>query len=204
MAKKMTFDDWDNIQKKAPARYYVQSEEDGKVRIVLDTEVVAVEKGDEDLVGNVWDKDWTKVEAKVLINGEPKVYSFGGVEWSFLRNFIGVCKKHGIKPEDMPGHVFDITKTGDWDYEIEYVGTDDGSGNTEPELSDDEYSDIVSAISDIKASSPELIKAPEKKGDFLKILMIKSRVKPSTTEKYLDRLCDEKIIEIDDNKVKVL
>ena len=30
MVKKLTSDDWDEIQKQSPSRYYIQSEEDGR------------------------------------------------------------------------------------------------------------------------------------------------------------------------------
>lgn len=204
MVKKLTMDDWDTIQKSSPSRYYILSEEDGTVRITFDTELVLIEKGDEDLLGNVWEKDWDKLEAGVLIDGEPKIFSFGGKGWSFGNNLIKILKKEGIAPEDLPGQQFDITKTGDFEYTIKYAG---GGGSTKPkqiELKDDKLGEIRDVILDIKANAKDMLKNAEKKADFLKLIYIRSKIKPSESEQYLAKLEEEGILMVDGDKISVL
>jgi len=207
MVKKLTSDDWDKIQKEAPSRYFVQSVEDGKLRITFDSEIVCVEKGDEDLLGNIWQHDWAKNEAKVFINGEPKIYSMGGAGWSFIREFISVCRKNEVSPEDIPGSVFDITKTGDWTQEIEYIGKSDEvkSDKKQPiKIDENKKTDVMDTIKEIKINSPELLKGGIKKPDFLKMILIRGKVKTTDTDKLLPELEKEGILKIKDDRIEVI
>ncbi len=207
MVKKLTSDDWDKIQKEAPSRYFIHSVEDGKLRVTFDSEIVSVEKGDEDLLGNIWQNDWTKNEAKCFINGEPKIYSLGGQGWSFMRQFISVCKANGLSPDDIPGSVFDITKTGDWEQEIEYIGESDKlpSDSKEPiKVDENKKQDVMDTIKEIKINSPELLKGGIKKPDFLKMILIRGKVKTKDTEKLLPELESEGILKVEDDRITVL
>lgn len=205
MVKKLTADDWDDIQSKAPARYYIQSVEDGVVRVKFDTEIVKCENGEEDLIGNKWTHDWAKCEAKVFVKDIPKIYSMGGDSWPFMRVFIAECKQKGVGPDKIPGSIFDIAKTGDWDYEVNYIGRE-GEGNvvSEIKLDDDKLQDIKNTINELKKNSPDLLKGAEKKSDFLKLIYIRSKVKPSETEKYMETLEEEGILLQDDGKISIL
>jgi len=207
MVKKLTSDDWDKIQKEAPSRYFIQSVEDGTLRVTFDSEIVSVEKGDEDLLGNIWQNDWTKNEAKVFIKSEPKIYSLGGQGWSFMRQFISVCKENGLTPDDIPGSVFDITKTGDWEQEIKYVGTSDEikSDSKSPiEIDEDKKRDIIDTIKEIKINSPDLLKGGIKKPDFLKMILIRGKVKTKDTEKLLPELESDGVLKVNDDRIEVL
>jgi len=208
MVKKLTSEDWDKIQKEAPSRYYIHSVEDGKLRVEFDSEIVSVEKGDEDLLGNVWQHDWAKNEARVFINGEPKIYSMGGAGWSFIRQFISVCKASGITPESIPGSVFDIIKTGDWEQEITYIGKSDEvekkTTNKPIVVDEDKVRDIMDTIKEIKINSPDLLKGGIKKPDFLKMILIRGKVKTTDTESLLPELEKKEILKVTDDRVNVL
>ena len=208
MVKKLTSDDWDKIQKEQPSRYYVQSVEDGTVRVEFDSEIVCIEKGDEDSLGNVWGKDWAKNEAQVFINGEPKIYSLGGTTWSLIRQFITVCKSNGITPEDIPGSVFEVTKTGDWEQEIVYIGRGDDSKPTTStkaiELSENLVQDAKDVVTDLKKNSPDLLKGGILLPDFLKAAAIRGSIKTHDMKKVIPKLEADKIIEIKDDRVFVL
>jgi len=204
--KKLTADDWDKIQKEAPSRYFVQGVEDGKLRVTFDSEIVCVPKGDEDLLGNVWQHEWAKNEAKVFIKGSPKIYSMGGAGWSFIREFIAECKEHGITPERIPGSVFDITKTGDWTQEIEYIGRGDTEGKPVDEIKINENTkrDVLDTIKDLKINSPELLTGGIKKPDFLKIVFIRGKVKTTDTELLLPELEKQGVLKVEDDRITVL
>lgn len=207
MAKKLTLDDWDRIQREAPSRYFVQSVEDGKLRVEFISEIVCVERGDEDILGNVWTREWPKNEAKVYVNGEPKVYSLGGSSWSFIRDFILVCKKHNLKPEDIPGSVFEIEKTGDWTQNIKYLGR---ASNLQPsppkeiKLNDSTMRDIKDTIKDLKTNSPELLEGGISKLDFLKMIRIRGKVKTTDTEAMLPTLIKDGILKMENDKIFIL
>lgn len=213
MVKKLTATDWDEIQKSSPTSYYIQSVEDGELDVEFVTEIVVVERGDEDLVGNVWEKDWDKCEAKVIINGENKLYSMGGPTWNFMRKFVAECKKNSIRPEDVPGSIFRIRKELEMgnngkEYEnpfIKYIGKADGTkAGEELKLNEDKVAEIKDAIKDMKKNSADLIKDPLKTADFLKLLYIRCKMKPSESEKYLPKLAEDKFIDVDDDMIMVL
>jgi len=209
MVKKLTSDDWDKIQKEAPSRYFVQSVADGKLRVTFDSEIVCVDRGDEDLLGHVWQHEWAKNEAKVFINGEPKIYSMGGSGWSFIREFITACRKNEVSPDDIPGSVFDITKTGDWTQEIEYIGkaSDDKKApvkKQEIKIDENIIRDVMDTIKDLKINSPELLDGGIKKPDFLKVILIRGKVKTTETESLLPELEKKGVLKIDDNRITVL
>lgn len=200
-------EDWDNLQKNRPARYFVHSIEDGKLRITFDSEIFKTEKGDEDILGNVWGKEWSKVEAKVIIKGQPKIYSLGGEGWSFINDFIACCRNNEIAPEKLPGCVFDITRTGDWTQEIEYVGRESEiTGKDKPtlELSDKLINDAKEVLSTLKENSPDLVSLGLSKPDFIKVMSIRGKIKSSDTERLIPELEKNKDIEIKDDKILIL
>lgn len=205
MAKVLTQDDWDNIQKEQPSRYYTQSVEDGTLRVIFQSEIVAVEKGDEDSLGNVWEKEWVKNEAYVTVNGSPKLYSLGGRTWSFLREFIEECKNNDIRPEDIPGCVFEITKTGDWTQEIKFVGRDGDVSPTPKEIKipDDKLKEATDVIKDLKSNSPDLVKGSISTPDFIKILGIRSTINSSMIKSLIPVLEKNGVLSVKDNKISI-
>lgn len=208
--KKLTAGDWDAIQKRRPARRYIQSVEDGTVRVVFDSEILRTKKDEQDILGYVWDKDWSKIEAKALINGSPKIYAMGGEDWGFFNEFIDTCKANDIGPEDIPGSVFDVTKTGDWTQEFVYVGKDGNVGATPEskpiELKENLIQDTRDIVTDLKKNSPELSMLGWTKPDFFKILSIKSQsqIKSADATKILPKLVEEGLLKVDNDKVSIL
>ena len=204
MVKKLTQSDWDKLQRQSSI-YFVQSVEDGKLRVKFDSELVVVEPGDEDLIGRMRPDDRAPIaEARVIIDGESKIYIFGNPSWSFTRSFIEVCKKNGLKPEDIPGSVFDITKTGDWEYEIKYVGKEDGSSPASIKIDDRTKSDILDTITEIKKNSPDILKDGIGKNAFIKMIYIRGKINTSDTEALLPELEKEGILEIKGDKIFVI
>jgi hypothetical protein len=203
--KKLTSDVAKKILKNRPARRFIQSVDDGKVRVIFDSDLIITQEGEEDILGFVWEKDWDKVEARTIINGEPRIYSLGGVEFSFVPEFISVCNKHGIELEDIEGHAFDITKTGDWTQEIEYVGKVDREGKVkedETEIEEDLINDAIETINDIKENSPDLVKN-WKKNDLITALSVRGRMKASEAKSVIKPLEDKNVISVDDDKITV-
>ena len=208
--KKLTAGDWDAIQKRRPARRYIQSVEDGTVRVVFDSEILRTKKDEQDILGYVWDKDWNKIEAKCIINGSPKIYAMGGEDWGFFNEFIDICKANDIGPEDIPGSVFDVTKTGDWTQEFAYVGRDGSVSTTSKpkpiELKENLIQDTREIVADLKKNSPELAMLGWTKPDFFKILSIKSQsqIKSGDATRILPKLVEEGLLKVDNDKVSIL
>ena len=214
MVKKLTASDWDAIASRRPARYFIQSVEDGAVRIKFETEPYLVESGKEDGLGNVWTKDWNKIEAKVTIIshkdeqvvGTSKIYSLGGEEFSLFADFIACCKRNGLRPEDIPDKVFEITKTDVWDQVVKYVGPEGGttpSPTQSPELKENLIGDIKEVIKNLSDSSPDLVALGFSTKDFLKILSIRGKIKPSEGEALLPELVSNNIIKLDGDRITI-
>ena len=198
--KKLTSADWDAIQKKRPARYFIQSVADGTLRVIFDSEIFTTERGDQDSLGNVWDKIWTKAEAKI--------FSFGGTEWTFLNQFIEVCKANEITPEQVPNKVFDITRTGDWEQEIVYVGEESNLDKLKKDdsikISEDLVRDAKEVIANLKENSPDLVSLGFNKPDFIKVMSIRGKLKSHETEAILPELEKQKILKVEGDRINVL
>lgn len=201
--KKLTADDWNKIKKSGPAQYYIQSEKDGKVRVVFDSDLCVVSKNDEDIVGRIWTKDWDKVEAKVFINDEPHIYSLGNATYSFVRDFIKACNQNNVSPDSLPGSIFEIEKTGPFTQNIVYVGkSEDKRKDSVPSMNIS--TTIKEIISDLKSNSPELVKNGFSKIDFVKACHVRGHLKESDIEMIIPLLVESNIIKITENKVYLL
>jgi hypothetical protein len=203
--KKLTTKQANKILRERPARRFIQSVEDGTVEITFDSEIFVTSEGEEDILGFIWEKDWDKVEARVLINGEPRIYSLGGTEFSFMADFISTCNKYGVDIENLEGETFKITKTGDWTQEIQYVGKKSSSGKPlkkEVEVEEDLVEDAINTINDIKENSPDLLKG-WKENDLITALSVRGRMRASEARDVLPVLIKKNIISIKDGKVKV-
>ena len=208
--KKLSDKDAEKILKERPARRFIQSVDDGELEVVFDSEIFVTEKGQEDILGFIWEKDWDKAEARVFINGEPKIYSFGGVKYSFLSDFISVCRKNNIPLSELPGHVFKIKKTGDWSQEIEYLGMVKADSKllpkdkreTDPSYDAVMIKEIKNVIADLKRYSADLI-TNASVDDFVTAISIKGKMKGSTVRNLLPKLEKNGDITIKDNRVVV-
>lgn len=204
--KKLTSKDAEKILKERPARRYIQSKDDGKVIITFDSEIFVTKKNEEDILGFVWEKDWDKVEARVFLNGEPKIYSLGGVEFSFVADFISTCKKTGVDMDHLAGEMFEIEKTGDWTQNIKYLGKSDSSGvPTMKEIPVEEnlIRDASNTILDIKTNNPDLIKGWSTK-DLVTALSVRGRMHTTQATRVIPELVKLGLIEIKEDRVKVL
>jgi hypothetical protein len=206
--KKLTTSDWDKLQSERPARYFVQSVEDGPLKVAFDSEIFVTERGDEDILGNVWDHEWKKVEANVTINGEHKIYSFGATTWSFINEFIAECRKNDITPEQLPGHMFEIKKLEPFKQTIKYLGkTDEIGGATpskSPDFKDNTHQNILDVIGDLKHNSPDLIKNGLSKAEFIKICSIRGQLKSTQVDNHLLELVSQGHLRITGDKVFVV
>ena len=211
--KKLTSDDWDDVLKSQPSRYFVHNVEDGKLRVTFVSDIFETEVGQEDILGNVWSggskskEPWNKVEAQVLIHGEPKLYSMGAKHWSFIRQFVKTCRANDINANKLPGSIFDIERLAEPNdegniYTIEYIGRDDSTETQnaeipkpkEVDLKDNKLRDAKDALDKIKDKSPELMKDGQKKSDFLKMMLIKAKIKPNEMEALIPQLIEDEII----------
>ena len=78
----------------------------------------------------------------------------------------------------------------------------DASG--EIKLDDDKLGDIVKAIGDIKKKSPDLLKDNQPVAEFLKLLYIRCKIKPTVSKPYLPKLEEDGLLILDGDKVTVL
>jgi len=208
--KKLTSNDWDKIQSERPARYFVQSVEDGTLNVVFNSEIFITKQGEEDILGNVWNKEWSKVEANVIINGEHKIYSFGSTGWSFVNDFIAVCRKNNITPDKLPGSVFEIVKLEPFKQTIKYIGRFDevagGVTSSSPatDIKDNSFQDIVEVIGDLKHNSPDIIKNGLSKAEFIKICSIRGQLKSTQIDKLIPELITKGYLDIAEDKIKIL
>ena len=212
----MTSDLWDEIQKRRPAKRFIQSEEDGTVRVKFESELYITEKGDKDILGFVWEKEWNKVECKVTILahrdtehvGLAKIYSLGGDEWSPFNDFITICKRNEITPELIPGCVFDITVTAPFEREYIYLGRNIGGEVKIPEpslkIESHTLEDATEALKTIKEKSPELSAIGYSQADFLKMLTIRAHIKSLEGERILPDLIKNNVIKVDGDTIHII
>ena len=202
--KKLTDSEATKILSERPARRFIQSVEDGKVRLTFDSDIFVTTKGEEDILGYVWDRDWDKVEARVLINGMPKIYSLGNKEYSFVADFIETCNTNNIPLDSLEGHVFDITKTAQWTQEIDYVGKSDGASvSKEIKVNENLLKDAMEAINDLKTNSPELVSNCSI-NDLVTAISVRGRMKASQAKDLIPELEKKGIIKITGDKTSVI
>lgn len=220
MVKTLDQDMLGDILKNSPSQYFFHREDVGEVQIVFETPISITEPGDTDLVDRVWEppitdadgnpligfdgnprEPWAKVEAKVLMDGAPKIYAFGGTNSSHLRSFIAKMNAEGIKNENLPGTKWSINRTGKWDWVVEYLGKEELSAPSSPAKVDESYNTIKSTIVELKNKNPDVTKGMEK-NQLLQTISIMSGIKD--VAKYWDVLIKDTIIKVKDNKVFVI
>jgi hypothetical protein len=101
--------------------------------------------------------------------------------------------------------VFEVTKTGDWTQEIEYIGKDTGEDKPKDEIKIDEniMRDVLDTIKDLKINSPELLDGGIKKPDFLKVVLIRGKVKTKDTEALLPELEKKNVLKVEGDRITV-
>lgn len=210
MAQEVTEDTWNEIQKNGPSDYFILKEEDGKIEVEFITTQYVVETGDKDLAGRIWDKDWPKNEIKGIVDGAPKIFSLGWSTHPLLRSFIAVCKKNKITPGTLPGTKWTIQKTGEYDYEINYLGRADqesaSSANSTPENKakkpiknetkqideDDDYKTIENTILSLK-DEPELSEGKSKE-EFISIVGLKAQLPKNDVRPQFEKAIQKGIV----------
>ncbi len=161
-----------DILKAGPTQYFFHKEEDGEVEIIFETSISITEPGNEDLVGRLWNppvvdangnelldfngnprQPWAKVEAKVIMNGAPQIYAFGGKTSSCLRTIIQQMNANSIKNGDLPGTKWSINRTGKWNWVIQYLGKEQLKTAPTPKINT-KVNEIKTILADIKGKNP--------------------------------------------------
>jgi len=209
MAQKAGADLWKEIQETSSSGWLILDEGDEVPECTFVTSHHVIEPGDTELSGKVWDKDWTKNEIKVRKkNGELAVLSLGGNKSPFLRTFIGKWRENNMTPDTLIGTKWYIKRTGQYDYDIKYLGReeDDNSSSAPKEVFEDtlkedgSYGQIKETIASVK-DDPALANGL-KEAEFLTILAIKSSIPKTEISTHLTKLVIDGLIEIDDGKIK--
>ena len=117
-------------------RYYRLNEDDGQKVIEFITPIYEVETNDEDLLGRIWEYEWSKNEAKVLMDGKEIIWGFGGPKSPNLRIFLRALTTNNIKMTDLPGTIWSAQRTGKWDYEYKLIGRKDKTSKKILKLTD--------------------------------------------------------------------
>ena len=216
MAKIITSDELESILKSAPGRYFFHKEEDGEVIVTFTSPITITHPGDEDLLGRLWDpkitdnegnplldfsgkprQKWSKVEAECLINGVKHIYAFGGTKSNILKSLLEKMNAEGISNQDLPGTKWSITRLGQWDWAITYLGREE---KHEDKGEDDTISKIKNAIDDLKKDNP---KADEgiTKNEFLQTISFLAGVKPTDIIERLEELTEKGIITLKGNDI---
>jgi hypothetical protein len=203
MAKKVSEKTWDEIQKNSAGDYFILDEDKGQVEVVMLSEHYLVESGDKDLAGRIWDKEWPKNEIKALVDQETKIMSLGWTTGAFLRKFVAKCKKNGISPDDLPGTKWTMQKTGEYEYDLRYLGKEDVDTKAKEPVSkeSDEYKNIVKTIESLK-DEPELAEGKDK-GSFLAIVGLKAQIPKADVEKEFDNLVKNNVLKEVDGKIVI-
>jgi hypothetical protein len=145
-----------DILKEAGGQYFFHREDVGKIEIVFESGIARFEPGEEDFAGRLWNppitdaqgnpildfsgnprEPWAKFEAKAIIDGAHKYYSFGGARSKQLTAFIEAMKREDISNDQLPGTKWSIERIGRWDWTIKYLGKGETpSPTTTPKTTD--------------------------------------------------------------------
>jgi len=202
MAKKLTEKDWNSFSKslgKGSFRYKILDVEDGVAKVEFLDTIYETEEGEQDLVGNVWKREWAKLEAKVLFNGEPCVLSFGWRTNPMFRTFRARCQENKISPDDLKGTVWTFEKKGPNSYNMKYLGKGEVK-HVEVNIPDKSFDEVVSVVGILK-EEPELISDGISEEDFIKALAIRTNNKVQTIRNMIPELEKKKLITRVDGKV---
>jgi len=230
MAKTVTDDMFDDIVKSGGVQFFRHTEEEGEVEVVFTTGIAKVDPGDTDLLDREWEppthdangmplldwngkvkEPWTKFEAKCLIKGVPHLYSFGGEKSSILRNFAVALKQNELSSNDLPGTKWSIERIGSGKstrWNIQYLGKEDVSEETEPQLkekpkeSDDKSdSDVKSLLVKYKKEYPDKAKDGISKNSIIQYIVFETELKPTDAEAELSKLVEDGFVKEENGKI---
>ena len=193
MGKELTQEDVNEILR-GQTKYFIQRPEDGKVVVEFESNIYKVEKGDIDFLGNVWNHDWDKYEAKAKVNGEPKVYSFGSRRNPFLREFLNTLKMYNLTPNTISGTKWEIQFLDNFKYNIRPLNGD----AVQPQIDMDK---VIDAIKKFKQLTPELASGGMDIADLKKVISIRAGIKADSVDGILPELEKRGVIKIEGNKV---
>ena len=196
MGKELTLDDVNEILR-GQTKYFIQRPEDGKVIVEFETNIYKVEKGDVDFLGNTWNHDWDKYEAKAKVNGEPKVYSFGSRRNPFLREFLNTLKMYNLTPNTLSGTKWEIEFLDNFKYNIKLLNSEEATPNVDVEK-------VIDAIKKFKELTPELVSGGMNLNDLKKVVSIRASIKADAVDGLLPELQKRGIIKIEGDKVFIL
>lgn len=228
MAKIVSEDEWNEIQgvsSNGKSGYFVLKEDDGTVTVTLKSPHLSVKMGEQDSLNRMWQKDWTKNEIKVDINGPnleeknkgEKVLLLGGMKSPLLRYFIKAWKANGLNPKTIEGTKWEVTKTDTYEYTITRLDTDDSvetpstktppvekqakipEKKKAPTTPTEKVQEIIDIATELK-SEPELQEGMSVE-DFIAAVGIRGEVSMVEIEKNLKTLERKKIIVINDDIV---
>jgi len=220
MAKIIKDDMLDEILSSGPKQYFFQREEDGEVTITFTSSVSITEPGEEDIVGRIWNppvvdangnpildrngnqrEPWAKVEAECIINGAPRIYSFGGKSSPLLRAWTTALKANSISNLTLPGTKWQASKTGRWNWNIKFLGTENLPSSVP--TNDEKIKDLKQILTELKTKNPMVSKGVDKK-QLVKTLALLSGKSQSDIEDVWSILKDQKVIDEKDGKSFVL
>ncbi len=201
MAEIVTEETWDELERDLSntLTYYILSPDDGKVYIEFLSPLYMTKMGDEDLAGRIWEKEWAKFEAKVMVYknddfklGESKCMSFAWRNSLIFRTFKARCLENNISPDDLPGTLWMFQKENNNSIDIKFLGwkKESKSKDKPKKKVEDNYSILLNILNDIKDEISDGIELDK----FVNILAIKSRLNKSEILNLIPKLQENKII----------
>lgn len=207
MAEKANLDTWDEIQKNSQGDWFILDEDDGEIEVELLGPHYVVEPGDKDLAGRIWDKEWAKNEIEALVDGEKKYMSFAWPGHPFLRKFVARCKKNKLSPDNLAGTIWEMQKTGEWDYSVEYIGRKEDSqeastaSTSETKEESKGYKQVKNTVISLK-DEPELANG-KPKSEFISLIALKAKMPKRDIKDHFENVIKEDIVKEVDDKIVI-
>ncbi len=209
-----------DILKEAGGQYFFHKEDVGEVILEFESSIEKFEPGDEDFAGRVWNppvtdaqgnpildfsgnprEPWAKFEAKCVINGAHKYYSFGGARSKNLTSFIEVMRASGIDNKDLPGTKWSVNRVGRWDWDIKYLGKGETKSSPSPT---NVKSKIDSKIIEALKAKKDQSAGGLAKNDLIVYLNLVTNIGTDEINDIWDNLLSDNVIREQDNKIYIL
>jgi hypothetical protein len=214
---------FDSILEKSGPDTYFYKPEDGRIEVILKSGVRAINPGDTDSNGRIWNpklvdangnpkldrqgnpmQPWTKYEALAIIKGVPNVFSFGGEKSPMLRAFIKVLKAEELSNGTLPGTKWSFEKIGQWDWAIKYLGKVEGdTPSSKPSVKKEVNPDLIK-IKEALASKKDMGSNGIAKADIIAFLSFVTHKKADDVKALIPSLVSEKIIKEENNLIYIL
>ena len=208
---------FDDMLSSGPRDWFAQKEEDGEVRIVFTTPIAVVNPGDTDLSEREWNPPvadangepylekygpnkgnpvipWTKVEAQCTIKGIPKTYSFGRQTGSCLRHIMNAMRENDIKNDKLPGTKWSVTRSGSYDWKVEYLGREEiesSPSKEDPEL----IGKIKQTLNDVKSKNKEISTTGVSKEQIIQTVNLLAGIPEEDIKDQWHNLMAQKLLE---------